>query len=61
MHPAIIMADTPRRVAGVILDFNFPKKGYSDDEKRLIESVAWISAVPLSVLPDLKQTIVFNW
>ncbi len=56
-----IMAENPRRVAEVIIEFNFPKKGYSDDEKALIESVAGISPVPLSVHPDLKQTIIFNW
>jgi len=56
-----IMADAPRRVSEVILEFNFPKKGYSDDEKRLIESAAGISPVPLSVHPDLKQTVIFNW
>lgn len=56
-----IMADAPRRVSEVILEFNFPKKGYSKEEKQLIESVAGISPVPLSVHPDLKQTIIFNW
>lgn len=56
-----IMAEAPRRVAEVVMKFNFPKKGYSDEEKRLIESVAGISPVPLSVHPDLKQTVIFNW
>ena len=56
-----IMADAPRRVSEVILEFNFPKKGYNEDEKQLIESVAGISPIPLSVHPDLKQTIKFNW
>jgi putative redox protein len=56
-----IMADAPRHVSEVIMEFNFPKKAYSDDEKQLIESVAGISPVPLSVHPDLKQTIRFNW
>ena len=56
-----IMANDPRRVSEVILDFKFPKKGYSDDEKRLIESVAGTSPVPLSVHSGLKQTIRFNW
>jgi len=56
-----IMADGPRRVAEVVMEFNFPKKGYTGEEKRLIESVAGISPVPLSVHPDLKQTVVFNW
>lgn len=56
-----IMANDPRRVAEVVMEFNFPKRSYSDAEKQLIESVAGISPVPLSVHPDLKQTIRFNW
>jgi uncharacterized OsmC-like protein len=56
-----IMASAPRRVGEVILEFNFPKKGYSEEDKLLIESVAATCPVPLSVHPDLKQTIVFNW
>jgi uncharacterized OsmC-like protein len=56
-----IMADAPRRVSEVILEFKFPKKGYSDEDKRLIESVAGTSPVPLSIHPDLTQTIIFNW
>lgn len=56
-----IMASDPRRVAEVIVDFNFPKRNYSAEEKSVIESVAGISPVPLSLHPDLKQTIKFNW
>jgi len=56
-----IMASDPRRVAEVIVDFKFPPKGYNEDDKKLIESVAGRSPVPLSLHPDLKQTILFNW
>lgn len=56
-----IMASEPRRVAEVIVNFHFPNKGYSDKEKQLIESVAGISPVPLSLHPDLVQTINFYW
>ena len=56
-----IMASDPRRVAEVIMEFNFPDKGYSQEEKEMIESVAGVSPVPLSVHENLKQTIVFNW
>ena len=56
-----IMADAPRRVSEVVLEFKFPKKGYSDKDKLMIESVAGTSPVPLSVHPNLKQTIRFNW
>ncbi len=56
-----IMSSDPRRVAEVIVEFHFPDKGYSDEEKKLIESVAGTSPVPLSLHPDLVQTIIFNW
>lgn len=56
-----IMADKPRRVAEVQIVFNFPKKNYTTDQKQLIESVAGISPVPLSLHPDVVQTISFNW
>jgi uncharacterized OsmC-like protein len=56
-----IMASDPRRVAEVVVEFTFPKKNYSEEEKKLIESVAGTSPVPLSLHPDLKQTIKFNW
>lgn len=56
-----IMASEPRRVAEVIVDFHFPKKGYTEEEKKLVESVAGTSPVPLSLHPGLKQTIKFNW
>ena len=56
-----IMASDPRRVAEVVVEFTFPKNNYSEEEKKLIESVAGTSPVPLSLHPDLKQTIKFNW
>jgi uncharacterized OsmC-like protein len=56
-----VMANDPRRVAEVIMAFTFPDKGYSEKEKKLIESVAGTSPVPLSVHTNLKQTIIFNW
>jgi uncharacterized OsmC-like protein len=56
-----VMAADPRRVAEVVMDFHFPKKNYTEEEKRLVESVAGTSPVPLSLHPDLKQTIRFFW
>lgn len=57
-----IMANDPRRVAEVIVEFFFPQdKTYTDEEKRLVESVAGTSPVPLSIHPEMKQTIRFNW
>jgi uncharacterized OsmC-like protein len=56
-----IMASDPRRVSEVIVEFNFPDKEYTDEQKKIIESVAGTSPVPLSVHYNLKQTIKMNW
>ena len=56
-----IMASDPRRVAEVVVEFTIPEKNYTTEEKRIVESVAGISPVPLSLHPELKQTIRFNW
>ncbi len=56
-----IMASDPRRVHEVVMEFHFPNKGYSDEEKEMIESVAGISPVPLSVNTNMIQTIRFFW
>lgn len=56
-----IMENNPRRVSEVVVEFTFPQKRYTEEEKRIVESVAGTSPVPLSLHPDLKQTIKFNW
>lgn len=56
-----IMADAPRRVDEVEMVFNFPKKNYTPEQIAIIEGCACISPVPLSVHPNLKQTVKFNW
>jgi uncharacterized OsmC-like protein len=56
-----IMAANPRRVGEIIIDFSFPINHYSDKERLLIEKAAATCPVALSLHPDLKQTINFNW
>lgn len=56
-----IMANDPRRVDEVVVEFNFPDKEYTDEEKKIIEAVAGTSPVPLSVHTHMKQTIKLNW
>jgi len=58
-----------RRAQQFLVYFQPYSNTYADIEKLRtlyaealsIESVAGISPVPLSVHPDLKQTVVFNW
>jgi hypothetical protein len=56
-----IMAAIPRRVDEIIIEFSFPINHYSDKERLLIEKAAATCPVALSLHPDLKQTIHFNW
>ena len=56
-----IMAANPRSVAEIVVDFIFPSQSYNDKEKMVIEKAAASCPVALSLHPDLKQTINFNW
>ena len=55
-----IMAANPRRVAEVIVNFNFPQE-YTDKEKAILEHAALTCPVHLSLHPDLKKTVSFGW
>ena len=55
-----IMSDKPRKVAEVIVEFHMPIP-YSEKEMELLDRAARTCPVALSLHPDLKQTILFNW
>ena len=56
-----IMAENPRRVGEVIVEFDFPENNYSVKEKGIIENAAKTCPVAKSLHPDLKQTLIFNY
>lgn len=56
-----IMAENPRRIAEVIVEFKFPVNNYSEKEKAIIENAARTCPVARSLHSDLKQTIIFNF
>jgi putative redox protein len=56
-----IMADNPRRVGEVVVEFDFPKNNYSSKEKAIIENAAKTCPVAKSLHPELIQTLVFNF
>jgi uncharacterized OsmC-like protein len=56
-----IMESNPRRVGEVKIELSFPKNNYSDKEKKIIERSAFTCPVYLSLHPDLKKTISFNF
>ena len=56
-----LMAENPRRISEIIIQFDFPKNNYSDKEMKFIEAAAKTCPVALSLSADLKQTIIFNY
>jgi len=56
-----IMANDPRRVSEVILEFELPQNSYSEKEKEIIYKAAKGCPVARSLHPDLKQTIIMNY
>jgi putative redox protein len=56
-----IMADNPRRVQEIIVEMDFPTNNYSEKEKKILQKAAHTCPVALSLHPDLKQTIIFNY
>ncbi|ALL08258.1 osmotically inducible protein OsmC [Pedobacter sp. PACM 27299] len=56
-----IMAENPRRVSEIVVNFQFPANGYSDKDKTIIERSAHTCPVAMSLHPDIKQTVSFNY
>ena len=56
-----VMAENPRRVSEVIVNFQFPGNQYSEKDKAIIERSARTCPVAQSIHPDIAQTITFNF
>jgi len=56
-----IMAESPRRISEIIVEFHFPENNYTDREKKIIENCARTCPVFQSLHPDLKKTMIFNF
>lgn len=57
----VMAAEGPRRVAEIVVDFQFPQNGYSDKVKTIIERAALTCPVYYSLHPDIKKTVTFNY
>lgn len=55
------MAQEPRRVGQIDVVLQFPSQNYSEKEKSIIEKAARTCPVALSLHPDIKQNITFNF
>lgn len=55
-----IMNPKPRKIAEIVCDLYF-EGNYSEEEKEFIKETALNCPVALSLHPDLKQTVSFNY
>ncbi len=56
-----VMASGPRRISEAKVTITMPKKGYSEDDKKLLEHAAKTCPVAKSLHPDLVQAVAFVW
>lgn len=56
-----IMAINPRRVSEVVIEMNFAANNFSEEEKEMLRNAAYTCPVALSLHPDLKKSVVFNF
>jgi uncharacterized OsmC-like protein len=56
-----VMYAEPRRIGEIHVTITFPKKDFTDKEKKIYENAAYTCPVAKSLHPDLKQIINFVW
>lgn len=56
-----VMYPDPRRIGEIHVKITFPKKEYTDKEKRMYENAAHTCPVAKSLHPDIKQIVEFVW
>ncbi len=56
-----VMASNPRRVSEIHIEFDMPPVTYSEKEKTILDHAARTCPVALSLHPDLKQIVTFNY
>lgn len=56
-----VMYADPRRIGEIHIKITFPKKNFTDKEKKIYENAALTCPVAKSLHPDIKQLIEFVW
>ncbi len=56
-----VMVADPRRIGEIHISISFPKKDFTEKEKKIYEHAAHTCPVAKSLHPDLKQVVTFNW
>jgi uncharacterized OsmC-like protein len=61
VHIVKKMASDPRRVSGIDVIMDLPPFPYTENHRRIMEHAAKTCPVALSLHPDIKQEVIFNY
>lgn len=56
-----IMSSNPRKIAEIVVVIRFSNHDYTEREKTILMNAAKTCPVALSLHPDIKQTVTFNF
>jgi hypothetical protein len=57
-----IMSASPRRISALNITFHWPSENsYTEEERTLLENIAWTCPVKESIHPDIHLNVNFNW
>jgi putative redox protein len=56
-----IMVSDPRRVSEVVVELNFPKNNFTDQQKEILRDACLNCPVAKSLHSDLKKSVIFNF
>ena len=56
-----IMASDPRRISEIQVVMKFPKNGFTEKDKTILENAARTCPVAKSLHPDILQHVTFEW
>lgn len=57
----IMSTNLPRKVVEIVIEFNFAPNNFDENQKQLLRDAAYSCPVALSIHPDLKKTVTFNF
>ncbi len=56
-----VMYAEPRRIGEIHVTISFPDRGFSNRDRKVLEAIAHTCPVALSIHPEIKKVVVFNW
>jgi uncharacterized OsmC-like protein len=57
----IMSSDPPRRIVRIEVRITMPSNNYTEEEKQILEKIAYACPISKSLHPDLEQAIEFVW